>query len=727
MNLKKKTLFRVLEQSAVPLNVNQIRHRLGIRKRQRPKLQAILHELLVNDKIIERNGKYALAVVGSRPGFRKSEEGDTPLLQKKISHRITGLFSKSSQGYGFVDIGRGKDDIFVPKTRQLNAASGDRVEVELSRSRQASRQRGRIVKVIERHCKQFLARVIRGKRVNLAMPINEKSGLPPVVILPDHDLENAKSGDVVEVSLLDNDVNSKELFGKIVRVLPVNSVSDVAFDLILMENKIRTSFSSEALQQSENFGQQVRYNPKSGRRDLRALGFVTIDGQDARDFDDAVFVEKQRSGNFLLFVSIADVAHYVQPGSPIDQEAYQRGTSTYFPTHAIPMLPEALSNNLCSLKPKVNRLTLTCEMEVTPEGEIEDYSIYESVIRSQARLTYEEVADHLEGEKKPLQRNESISQLLEVMHELAQVLAKKRYQRGSIDFSFPEYVAELDKDRNIKGFRKNYQSVSMKLIEQFMLEANETVARHCLTNNLPALYRVHDKPDLSKLEKLQNTFWHFGISAKLSQLGSAKKINQVLQKIKDNPAQEQIQVLLLKSMALACYRITNDGHFGLAAEFYTHFTSPIRRYPDLIVHRALKAKLHRKYQETQIRTESVSSEVAAHLSQQERQADTAEKQSFELVKTIFMENYLGQSLPAKVMSVNSAGITVELEDLCIDCFLPLERLSDDYYRYDDVSLSLFGKQKKRIIRTGKRMLVTVARTDRILRQVDLQIAKWLEK
>ncbi len=727
MKLKKKAIFRVLEQSAVPLNLNQIRHRLGVRKRQRAKLQAILHELIVKNKILEKNSKYALAGATDALEFQKSEISNGESLGRRTAQRITGVFSKSSQGYGFVDIGSGKDDIFIPKSRQLNASSGDRVEVELSRSQHTRRQKGRVVKIIERNCKQFLARLVRGKRVSLAIPINQKSGLPPVVILPDHDSEEAKSGDIIEARLLDDYSESKELFGGIVRILPVASVSEVAFDLILVENKIRTAFPEEALQQAENFGKQVRYNPKSARTDLRDLGFVTIDGKDARDFDDAVFVEKQMSGSYLLFVSIADVAHYVRPGSPIDQEAYQRGTSTYFPTHAVPMLPEALSNHLCSLKPNVNRLTLTCEMEVTPEGETIDYSIYESVTRSQARLNYTDVADYLEGRPSTLRRNRKICQSLEVMHELAQILAKKRYRRGAIDFSFPEYAATLDQDRKIVGFHKDYQSVSMKLIEQFMLEANETVARHCLTNNLPALYRVHDKPDLFKLEKLQETFWHFGISAKLAQLGNPKQINRVLEKIKEHPAQEQIQVLLLKSMALACYRITNDGHFGLAAEFYTHFTSPIRRYPDLIVHRALKATQHQQHEENQSQVELVSSEVAAHLSQQERQADTAEKQSFELIKTIFLENYLGQSLLAQVLAVNPTGISVELEDLCVDCFLPLESLTDDYYRYDEVSLSLLGSRKKRLIRPGKRLMVTVARTDRISRQVDLQIAKWLEK
>lgn len=720
MKLKKKVVLQILEKSAVPLSLSQIRHRLGVKKQQHAKLKALLKKLVLKGKLHHAQGKFM------HPKTKPPPQTFPPKFprQQLTTAGMIGSFSKNPRGFGFVSVDRGRD-VYVAKRDQQGALDGDRVEIVFMRSRHSGARKGKIVRIVERQYKHFLARLVRGKRVTLALPLYEKSNLPAVVISAENDLTEAQSGDLITGILTPSPPGCKDRYGKILRILPVQMVDELAFDLILTENQIATEFSEEARKGAESFSRRVCYQPDSGRVDLRYLEFVTIDGKDARDFDDAVYAEKQENGNYRLWISIADVAHYVQPNQPIDEEAYQRGTSVYFPTHAIPMLPEALSNHLCSLRPKVNRLTLTCEMEMDATGAVLDYSIYESIIRSQARLNYEEVADFLE-EKTSTIGNKKIQKSLETMYQLSQILAKKRYLRGAVNFSFPEYRTELNKNREVTGFRKDFQSVSMKLIEQLMLEANETVARHCLKHKLPGLYRVHDKPDMFKMEKFQNTFWSLGIAEKLSRLHDSKNINKLLQSTLHHPNRYQIQLLLLKSMALACYRTNNQGHFGLAAEYYTHFTSPIRRYPDLIVHRALKAQILSQRKGKRLKARPIDSEIAEHLSQQERKAEVAEKQSLELVKIIFLEKYLGQSLTAQVNAVHANGIQVELTDLCLECFLPLESLNDDFYYYDETRLALRGNHSNYLVQAGTRLRVHLVRTDRINRKLGFQLENWLE-
>ena len=709
MKLKKKATLRVLEKSTTPLTLKQIRQRLGLNKQHHAKLKAVLNKLVAKKKLHLQNGKFS-AGLAQPPASAKGASGSV------------GFFQKTRQGFGFVSLEEGAD-VYVGKKDQKGAMDGDRVEIVLVSSRHPKGRRGKIVRIAERPHKQFLARLARGTRVSLALPLQEKSSLPPVVIAAENDLAAAQSGDLICGILVPPPPGTKELYGKILRILPVQSVDELALDLILTENQIATEFSKEALQEAQSFPKRVVYRAQSARTDLRHLGFVTIDGQDAQDFDDAVYAETEKSG-YRLWVSIADVAHYVQPNQPLDQAAYQRGTSVYFPTHAIPMLPQALSNDLCSLRPKVNRLTLTCEMAMDAKGEVCDYWIYESLIQSQARLNYEEVAEYLAGRDAAIP-DCALQKSLQTLHKLSQILAKKRFRRGAVDFSFPEYCTTLNQQGQVVGFRKAFQSSSMKLIEQLMLEANETVARHCIRHKLPALYRVHEPPDLSKMEKFQRTFWYLGLGEKLLELDDSKNINKLLQKIKKHPNLHQIQLMLLKSMALACYQTRNKGHFGLAAPYYTHFTSPIRRYPDLLVHRVLKSHIAAERTGRAFRGKPLDSGVAEHLSQQERKAETAERQSHDLMKVIFLEQHVGQSLHAQVMALHFHGLQVELTDLCIECFLPLESLNDDFYHYDETRLVLVGEHLHHVVQAGDGLQLRLVRTDRLNRKLEFELDTWL--
>ena len=750
MKSNKKAILRMLEKQGDSLSVKQIRGSLGLEKAATAKLKAELLKLIKAGKIAKHGTRYQKSQeITERTGSKAKIKGNrekvkNELVWKQTPERRqrrssgkteTGYFTRNPKGFGFVAIGGGRPDVFIGEHEQGFAMEGDLVEIEVFRKRGfRSKQKGEIIKVLERASREILARLKRTKRETVAVPVHRNSGLPFLRIAPKDDLPELESGTLVEVELLEEKKQTKKTFpapcGRVLRALENTSDHELGFQLILNENLIRTEYPAEALAHVNNFSQQVRFDASSGRRDLRDLDFVTIDGKSARDFDDAVCVipDKDSSGGFRLFVAIADVAHYVQPEDPVDQEALLRGTSVYFPTHAVPMLPEGLSNNLCSLRPQVNRLTLTCEMRITAEGEVVGYSLSESVIRSRARLIYEDVADLLEGRTSSI-RDPELQTNIRKMHKLAMILERKRIQRGAVQFSFAEEVFEFDADQQMTGVGRKYQSSAMKLIEQFMLEANETVARHCVKNKMPALYRVHERPDMRKLQKLQQTFFRSGVRTPLAKLADPRQFNAVIEQIQELPHFDQLQVLLLRTMALAVYQTTNKGHFGLAAEYYAHFTSPIRRYPDLVVHRAIKDMLHQDQGlSTKKRTlPQVNSEMAEQCSQQERRSEKAERQSIDLMKVDFLAPHAGQTFQAVVISVDSQGFRLKLEPHGLEWFLPLDSMHDDSYIFDEVRLSLQGRRKNRTLQAGQRLEIRLLRADPIHRILEFEVERWLSR
>ena len=752
MKSHKIAILRMLEKHGDSLSTKQIRGALGLNKAATAKLKAELQKLIKTGNIAKQGTRYFKADEKNRFAVsrekrkeikkeKRNPDKNETIWKKRTDSRYRsgsgktekGYFTRNRKGFGFVAIGGGRDDVFIGENEQGFAMEGDLVEIEIFRTRGfRGKSKGEIVKILERASREILARLKRTKRETVAVPVHRNSGLPFLWIAEEDDLPELESGTLVEVEFLEEKKHSKKTSpapsGRVLRALENTSDHELGFQLILNENMIRTEYPQEALEYVKKFSQQVRFDSASGRRDLRDLDFVTIDGKTARDFDDAVCVipDSEFSGGFRLFVAIADVAHYVRPEDPVDQEALIRGTSVYFPTHAVPMLPEELSNNLCSLRPNVNRLTLTCEMRIDAFGEVVGYSISESIIRSRARLIYEDVADLLDGKSSSI-RDPKLQANLGKMRKLAKILENKRIKRGAVQFSFAEEVFEFDADQQMTGIGRSYQSSAMKLIEQFMLEANETVARHCVKNRMPALYRVHDRPDMRKLQKLQQTFFRFGVRTSLAKLVEPKCFNEVIEQIQELPHFEQLQILLLRSMALAVYQTTNKGHFGLAAEYYAHFTSPIRRYPDLVVHRALKEKLHHD-QVSKIKDKRlpvVNSELAEQCSQQERRAEKAERQSIDLMKVDFLAPHAGQTFQAVVISVDSSGFRVNLEPHGLEWFLPLESMLDDFYIYDEVRLSLQGRRKNRTLQAGQRLEIRLLRADPIHRTLEFEVVRWL--
>ncbi len=556
----------------------------------------------------------------------------------------------------------------------------------------------------------FVCQLLRGKQVTLALPIAKQSGVSSIVIPKRHDLLHAKNQDYVQVRLLRSQKKSRDVYGKVEQILEGASPEGLAIEAMLSHREVRRTFPKAVLKEAGQFSSRVAL--KEGRKDLRALPFVTIDGCNAKDFDDAVFVEKQESG-WQVYVSIADVAHYTKPHCEIDKEAYLRGTSTYLPQFAIPMLPEKLANDLCSLRPHVNRLTLTCQMELDAKGFLKSTQIYESVIYSYGRLTYQQVDQLFQGNPKAV-RSEQVADLLHTMNELTDTLIQKRKERGTLQFEFAEYVPFFE-EQQFARFQKQPPSRSMKLIENLMLEANEAVAQYCLQHKLPVLYRIHQFPSQAKLGRLHSIQELTQFES--SPIESHQQINQLLNHVSRSVYDKQTQLTLLKAMPLASYHPKNQGHFGLSAKFYTHFTSPIRRYPDLIVHRAIKAHLAQT-QQTQL-----PADAGDVLSQRERFAESVERESLAILKLAYFQKYLGQILVGQVCAVENGGILLEFLELELEYFLPLRFLIDDFYLYDESQFLMIGQDLSRKITLGKRLKLLVKSVN--LFQQTLQL-KWVK-
>lgn len=746
MKLNKKAVLALIEQNGSLLSAKQLRGLLGLSKGHTSKLKAWLHKQVKRGSLVQQGNRFGSArmllkseLAPSRKPRNEEEPRGKPLrgfartgIPTPGKGRLSGTFVRNPRGFGFISTGDGHDDVFVGEGEQLNAMDGDRVEFELLRARGArGKRKGRIVRVLERSNSRMLATLHRRKSTVTASPINENLSFGTLRIRPEHDAPEAKHGSLVEVELIPESDGFRggqigRPLARIVRTLEGISPNELAFQRILQENQIRSIYPEEALRHADAFPTRILHDARSGRVDQRQLGYVTIDGKTARDFDDAVHAEHHPDGTWTLYVAIADVAHYVQPGDPVDQEAHARATSVYFPTHAIPMLPEALSNNLCSLRPEVNRLALTCEMHLNAEGQRTGYRIYESVIRSAGRLTYEDVEEVLQGRPSAI-RSPQIQERLRQMNGLARILAKRREDRGALQFTFAEETVELDAENRMTGMGLRMQNDAMKLIEQFMLEANETVAQHCVEHKLPALYRVHEQPDFAKLSRLQRTFWRFGIEVPMSRLREPQGFNELFTQLRELPNQEQLQVLLLRCMALAIYQPSNLGHFGLAAEYYCHFTSPIRRYPDLTVHRALKQWIASTREGSSGKRSPrwhVDEGLGEHCSIQERRAEKAEQQSVDMMKVAFLEPHAGEGFRATVKMVDKGGMRILLEPHRIDWFIPVDELRDDWYAFNEEALVLQGKRRKRIIEAGKQLEVRLLRTNVLERTMEFEIVRW---
>lgn len=698
---RKKMIYDFMcDDMYVPMKIKELAIVLGVKKDQRPQLEQILNELMTEGRI----------VCSKRGKFSKSEE-----------KKITGTFQAHPKGFGFVSVEGEKEDIFIPESETNGAMHMDTVEISVSPAVTGRRREGKVLHVLERGMKQVVCTYQLNKNFGFAVPDNPKFGSD--IFIPLERSKGAVNGHKVVVEITQYGKKGKNPEGKVVEIL--GHINDPGVDIlsIVRAYGLPVEFDPKVMTQVEHVAKPVSEADMAGRKDLRDWQMVTIDGEDAKDLDDAVSLTMDHE-NYILGVHIADVSNYVQEHSALDTEALKRGTSVYLVDRVIPMLPHALSNGICSLNQGEERLALSCIMTVNPKGEIIDQTITESVICVNRRMTYTNVkkilADH---DPEVMAEYEPLVPMFEKMAELAAILRKKRMKRGSIDFDFPETKVILDKNGNPVDIRPYDRNVATKLIEDFMLAANETVAAEYYWRELPFVYRTHEQPDSEKIQKLSTFINNFGYSLHIgSDEVHPKELQKLLEKIDGTSEEPLISRLTLRSMKQARYTVENTGHFGLAADCYCHFTSPIRRYPDLQIHRIIKDSLRGRLGEKRIgHYMQILPEVAKHASEMERRADEAERETIKLKKVQYMENHIGETFAGVISGVAEYGFFVELENT-VEGLVRVTSLTDDFYQYYEETYELVGEATNRRFKLGQQVRVTVDNCDRIMRTIDFTLA-----
>lgn len=698
---RKKMIYDFMcDDMYVPMKIKELAIVLGVKKDQRPQLEQILNELMTEGRI----------VCSKRGKFSKSEE-----------KKITGTFQAHPKGFGFVSVEGEKEDIFIPESETNGAMHMDTVEISVSPAVTGRRKEGKVLHVLERGMKQVVCTYQLNKNFGFAVPDNPKFGSD--IFIPLERSKGAVNGHKVVVEITQYGKKGKNPEGKVVEIL--GHINDPGVDIlsIVRAYGLPVEFDPKVMTQVEHVAKPVSEADMAGRMDLRDWQMVTIDGEDAKDLDDAVSLTMDHE-NYILGVHIADVSNYVQEHSALDTEALKRGTSVYLVDRVIPMLPHALSNGICSLTQGEERLALSCIMTVNPKGEIIDHTITESVICVDRRMTYTNVkkilADH---DPEVIAEYEPLVPMFEKMTELAAILRKKRMKRGSIDFDFPETKVILDKNGNPVDIRPYDRNVATKLIEDFMLAANETVAAEYYWRELPFVYRTHEQPDSEKIQKLSTLINNFGYSLHIgSDEVHPKELQKLLEKIDGTSEEPLISRLTLRSMKQARYTVENTGHFGLAADCYCHFTSPIRRYPDLQIHRIIKDSLRGRLGEKRIgHYTQILPEVAKHASEMERRADEAERETIKLKKVQYMENHIGETFAGVISGVAEYGFFVELENT-VEGLVRVTSLTDDFYQYYEETYELVGEATNRRFKLGQQVRVTVDNCDRIMRTIDFTLA-----
>ena len=662
--------------------------------------------------------------------------GDGRLRLKRLPDSLVGTFSGTDRGFGFVMVeDEGIDDIFVPAKATKLAFDGDTVEVEITEAPDPSGGRsaeGKITRIIERKTEQVIGEFIPYTDDEIAdynlygyVKAKLKKGPEHIIQIEMNGL-NPTRGEIVSVDITHYPAyKGEDMRGVVTETIGHKDEPGIEILSIVHKHNIRSEFPDEVLAEAEQVPDQISAADLKGRRDLRGQQIITIDGADAKDLDDAVTVERLDNGHFQLGVHIADVSHYVREDSALDKEAFERGTSSYLTDRVIPMLPQRLSNGICSLHPKVDRLTLSCEMEINQQGNVVAYDIFPSVIRSVERMTYEAV-NHILEEKHPQTREQyqSLVPMLEEMAELHHILEQKRRHRGAIDFDSDEAKIIVDKDGKAIDIELRERRVGERLIESFMLAANETVSEHYSKADLPILYRVHEQPDESKMKRFLEFITTFGLTAQASKDSiTPKDLQGVMDRIKDEPYEAVISMLLLRSMQQARYDVDPIGHYGLGADYYSHFTSPIRRYPDLILHRLIHYydEVGRSQQDKK-RWESRLPDMAKHSSEAERRAIDAERETDELKKTEFMADKVGQEFMGTIISITGFGMFIQLPNT-VEGLVHVSMMDDDYYRFDEDHLVMIGERTGKVFRIGQPIKVKLMRADVEEVQIDFSIVE----
>ena len=639
---------------------------------------------------------------------------------------IKGRIIGHRDGYGFLRPEDKSGDLFISAGQMNLFLHDDVVEARISGTDRRGRKEAFVTQVIEPRSEPIVGRYFVEQGFGMVVP--DDSRLQHEIVIPPESTHGARMGQVVVVELTQRPRRKMSPVGKIVEVLGEHMAPGMEIEMALRTFDIPHQWPNGVTKQVEKLTDQVPDEAKEGRIDLRQLPLVTIDGEDARDFDDAVYCEPLDDGGWQLWVAIADVSHYVRTGSALDDEAQQRGNSVYFPDQVIPMLPEVLSNGLCSLNPEVDRLCMVCEMTISANGKLQEFQFYEAVMNSHARLTYTKVWNILQGDKELHQRYEPHVPHLRNLHDLYRALKKARAKRGAIEFETQEVKFVFNAQRKIENIVPLVRNDAHKLIEECMIMANVSAALMLEKHEAPALYRVHDKPDADRLTAFTSYLSEIGIPHAIVEDAEPAAFTDVVLKTRGRVDEELIQTMLLRSMKQAVYDGDNVGHFGLALEAYAHFTSPIRRYPDLVVHRALKgiiAKQQGKKAVSGAKNYTVEEieQLGEQCSMTERRADDATRDVADWLKCEFMLDHVGDTFEGVVSSVTNFGLFVRLTEYHIDGLVHITSLDDDYYHYDDVKQALVGESGHRQFRLGDTVEVTVAAVNLDERKIDLLLDK----
>lgn len=682
-----------------PMKFKEMAGMLQVPKEDRAELRAVLEELI-------QEGKISIDVKGK---FRKRKE-----------EVKAGTFLGTQRGFGFVAL-EGEEDVFIPENATKGALHNDKVQIEILKDHTGKRKEGRVVHILERGSDLLVGTFAKSKNFGFVIADNQKFNKD--IYIPKACAKGAVSGHKVVVKITDYGSGDKNPEGEIVEIL--GHMNDPGVDIISIVRAygLPEEFPDEIMKQVEEIPSEVEEGEWEGRMDIRDWQMVTIDGEDAKDLDDAITLTKE-GDIYKLGVHIADVSHYVQENSPLDKEAMKRGTSVYLVDRVIPMLPHALSNGICSLNAGVDRLALSCFMDIDQKGTVVNHKIAETVVKVTERMSYTNVKKILEEQdEEQISRYGKLIPMLKQMAELADILREKRRKRGSIDFDFPESKITLDQTGKPLKIEPYARNKATKIIEDFMLICNETIAEDYFWQQLPFVYRTHENPDAEKIEKLGIFINNFGYSIKIGQEEiHPKELQKLMEKIEDTPEEALISRLTLRSMKQARYTVANEGHFGLATKYYCHFTSPIRRYPDLQIHRIIKENLKSGMAERRIRHyEKILPEISLKSSHLERRADDAEREVEKLKKAQYMERFIGKEMEGVISGITTWGMYVELPNT-VEGMIRVTSLTDDYYYYDEEHYVMVGEHTRRTYKLGEKIKIVVAGVDQLTKTIDFELS-----
>jgi len=629
-----------------------------------------------------------------------------------------GRVSGHRDGFGFVIPDDGSPDIYLSAREMRAVFDGDRVAVKIVGSDRRGKPEGKVVEVLERGAREIAGQFIRERGIGIVVPDNPK--ISHRILIGKGDTAGAKPGQIVVARIIDYPTYVEQPTGEIIDVIGAPDQKGIATDIAIQSHGIPSIWPKAVRNSIKKFGRSVPTAAKKDRVDLRDVPLVTIDGADARDFDDAVFCERAGQG-WRLLVAIADVAHYVEIDSPLDREAITRGTSVYFPDRVVPMLPEVLSNGLCSLNPKVDRLCMVCEMRVSADGKVTRSKFFEGVMRSQARLTYSEVNDFLSGNAKSVPRH--VREPVSALHGLYAAFAKARSRRGAIELDLPQVKFELNKDGEIGRIRTVERNDAHRLIEECMIAANVQAAKFLRRHRIAGLYRVHAKPDSERFDELRQYLVSLGLKVPHSDHVQPHQFTKLLSQVKDRPDSAAISMQMLRSLKHAEYTPDNIGHFGLALDAYAHFTSPIRRYPDLLVHRAIRHILRGGKPGGYHYDHAHMMRLGAITSEHERRAEEATRDVEAWLKCQYMVDRIGDAYDGVVTGVTNFGLFVQISELMIDGLVHVTNLPNDYYHYDSGRQQMVGERTGQTFGLGEAMKVIVQRVDMDTRRIDFRPAE----